>query len=52
MVSSSLRFQFGSGLAEHLDAVLPPLQLLGQLITTLALAVALVLLGIDQLGLA
>jgi hypothetical protein len=40
MVSGRLRFQFGFGLAQHLDAVLPPPQLLGQLITTLALAVA------------
>jgi hypothetical protein len=52
MVSGRLRSQFGFGLAQHLDAVLPPSQLLGQLNSTLALVETPILQRIDQLGLA
>jgi len=52
VVSSGLRLQLCSGFAQGVESILAELQLLGQLIATLALAVARILLGIDQLGLA
>jgi len=51
VVSGSLRFQLCLGLAQNVESILAALQFLGQLIATLALAVARVFLGVDQLGL-
>ena len=52
MVSGGLRLQLRSGFAQGVESILAALQLLGQLIATLALAVARILLGVDQLSLA
>jgi ABC-type Co2+ transport system permease subunit len=52
VVRGGLRLQFCFGFAQGVESILAELQFLGQPIATLALAVARVLLGIDQLGLA
>jgi hypothetical protein len=52
MISGGLRLQLCSGLAEYFDPLLPALQLRRQLDATLVFAIALVFLGVDQLGLA
>ena len=46
-----LRFQLYSGLAEYFEPLLAALEFRRQLIATLVLAVALIFLGVDQLGL-